>query len=398
MKSKTLFSIIFAFAFVSVSCGKDLKFKVYNPNNSEVKDAPVVLKLADFTEIPVEKRSQLAVFIDGKQVSSQLDDLNRDGIIDELVFIADFQAKENKEIVLKTITDAQRENFPKEVYADLILKDADGKHNFVSEVSSTKNDMYNKLHHHGIAFESDKIAYRIYFDNKSTIDIYGKKKYQLEIAETGWYPTDEQLAAGYGDDILLVSSWVGLGTVKGWNGTKALHIDKFDKRTQRIVSQGNIRTVSEIEVLGWQYEEKTIDLNVRYIMYARHRDALCEITASENIDAIVTGVQQIGGGEMIYGDRLVGSWGSHYPQGDTIKYAKETAGLGVAVLDNVKSKNEVSGVDNLLIMPYTKGETLSFYLTCVSEKEELCSIKTADAFFVYLKEWRNTLQQIEVIK
>ena len=398
MKSKAFFSIIFVFAFASVSCGKDLKFKVYNPNSSEVKDAPVVLKLADFTEIPVEKRSQLAVFIDGKQVSSQLDDLNRDGIIDELVFIADFQAKENKEIVLKTITDAQRENFPKEVYADLILKDADGKHNFVTEVSSTKNDMYNKLHHHGIAFESDKIAYRIYFDNKSTIDIYGKKKYQLEIAETGWYPTDEQLAAGYGDDILLVSSWVGLGTVKGWNGTKALHIDKFDKRTQRIVSQGNIRTVSESEVLGWQYEDKKIDLNVRYIMYARHRDALCEITASENIDAIVTGVQQIGGGEMIYGDRLVGSWGSHYPQGDTIKYAKETAGLGVAVLDNVKSKNEVSGVDNLLIMPYTKGETLSFYLTCVSEKEELCSIKTADAFFAYLKEWRNTLQPIEVIK
>ena len=398
MKSKAFFSIIFVFAFASVSCGKDLKFKVYNPNNSEVKDAPVVLKLADFTEIPAEKRSQLAVFIDGKQVSSQLDDLNRDGIIDELVFIADFQVKENKEIVLKTITDKQRENFPKEVYADLILKDADGKHNFVTEASSTKNDMYNKLHHHGIAFESDKIAYRIYFDNKSTIDIYGKKKYQLEISETGWYPTDAQIAAGYGDDILLVNSWVGLGTVKGWNGTKALHIDKFDKRTQRIVSQGNIRTVSEIEVLGWQYEEKTIDLNVRYIMYARHRDALCEITASENIDAIVTGVQQIGGGEMIYGDRLVGSWGSHYPQGDTIKYAKETAGLGVAVLDNVKSKNEVSGVDNLLIMPYTKGETLSFYLTCVSEKEELCSIKTADAFFDYLKTWRNTLQPIEVIK
>jgi len=100
-------------------------------------------------------------------------------------------------------------------------------------VSSTQNDRYNALHHHGIAFESALIGYRIYFDNKSTIDVYGKKKQQLELAATGWYPTDDQAAVGYGDDILRVFGSVGVGTVKGWNGKKVVHIEKFDKRTQK---------------------------------------------------------------------------------------------------------------------------------------------------------------------
>jgi hypothetical protein len=396
MNFKTILSVVIALSFVGASFGKTFKINLLNPNNTAVLNAPVVIKLANLSDLKTEQRAQLAVFIKGKQVSSQLDDLDKDGIADELVFLADFEAEETKTIELKTVSDKKRVKFPKEVYADLILKDKDGNQQFVTEASSDKNDMYNRLYHHGIAFESVMVAYRIYFDNKSTIDVYGKKKYRLEIAETGWYPTDRQLAADYGDDILLVSGWVGVGTVKGWDGKKALHIDKFDKRTQRIVTQGNIRTVSEIEVLGWQYEDKKIDLRVRYIMYARHRDVLCEVTASEDISALATGVQQIGGGNLLYNDHLVGSWGSYYPQNDTVKYAKETAGLGVYVPAEINSQNEESGVDNLIVMPYKKGETLQFYLTCISEKEYGCPIKTSDVFFSYLKAWRDVLKTIQI--
>jgi hypothetical protein len=131
-------------------------------------------------------------------------------------------------------------------------------------------------------------------------------------------------------------------------------------------------------------------------MYARHRDVLCEITASENINALATGVQQIGGGDMLNAGNLAGSWGSYYPQGDTVKYAKETAGLGVYLPAGTESQNRQSGVDNLIIMPYKKGETLRFYMTCISAKEEECNIKTADTFFSYLKSWSNELLPVEI--
>ena len=53
-----------------------------------------------------------------------------------------------------------------------------------------KGDTYHQLHHHGVAVESELMAYRIYFDKKQTIDPYCKKKPQLELAHSYWYPND----------------------------------------------------------------------------------------------------------------------------------------------------------------------------------------------------------------
>lgn len=57
------------------------------------------------------------------------------------------------------------------------------------------------MHHHGPAFESELVAYRLYFDKKQTVDIYGKFNKGFEIKESQFYPTDEQLARGFGDDV-----------------------------------------------------------------------------------------------------------------------------------------------------------------------------------------------------
>ena len=395
MKSKTLFLLLLFCAPVLFS--QSLTLKINNPNKLELKNAPVVVVLDKYKSIPEKVRENLAVFVDGKQISSQLDDLNNDGIPDELVFLADLKAGQTLRVSVKTIPAAQRENFPTEVYADLILKDKDNKFQFVKEVSSTKNDMYNKMYHHGVAFESALIAYRIYFDNKSTIDLYGKKKQQLELASTEWYPTDEQAAAGYGDDVLRVFDAVGVGTVKGWNGSKAMHIDKFDKRTQRIVATGKLRTVVESDVEGWQYEGKKINMTVRYILYARHRDAICEVRASEDIDNLATGVETIKGGPTFSDQKgLVGSWGSDFPVTDTIKYEKQTVGLGVFVPQPYAKKQVVQGLNNLILMSYKKGEILRFYFTAAARKEEKDPFTSSEQFFAYLKNWGAALEPVVI--
>jgi hypothetical protein len=382
------------FLSVATQCcfAGNISLKIRNGQPCDRKNMPIVLDLDNYQEITRNERSQLAVFADGEQISSQLDDLDSDGIADELVFLIDLKANETREIKIKPVNDETRKLFPKEVYADLILKDEAGEHVFVKEISSGQNDMYNKLYHHGAAFESSLIAYRIYFDNKSTVDVYGKKKRQLELAETGWYPTGEQLAAGYGDDILRVSGTVGAGTVKGWDGKKAIHIEKFDKRTQRIVAEGNLRCVVESEIAGWEYEGKKIDMTVRYIQYARNRDVHAEIRASENIENLATGVQKIGkDGVLSSSKELAGSWGTDYPVNDTIKYAKETCGLGVMVPEKHLNGQLTERQNNLILMNYKKGDVLTFRLTAVSFKEEECLIKNADDFFEYLEIWRTDI-------
>jgi hypothetical protein len=374
----------------------NIKLTVTNPNSVDLKDAPVVVKLATLQKLKVNKANQLAVFIEGKQVSSQLDDLNKDGKADELVFLTDLKAGEKKKVRLKYMKDKKRINFPSEIYVSFIQKEADGTHKDVLEVSSTKNDMYNKLHHHGIAFESELMAYRIYFDNKSTIDLYGKKKHRLEIPDTKWYPTAEQLATGYGDDILLVSGWVGVGTVKGYENEKMTHINRFDLRTQRIVASGKVRSVIESEVKGWEYEGKKVDLTVRYILYARHRDVIAEVTASEDINQIATGVQDIGNGIFLESNDLVGSWGSWHPQPDKVKYPKETVGLGVYVPQQLQGKQVIYDVNNLIVFPLKKNQIHRFYLTALADKEEKNTIHHAEDFFNYLKTWSQGLQTIAV--
>jgi hypothetical protein len=395
MKKLFQISLIFFSAF-TVSAER-INLKVSNPNHADLKNAPVVIELDKYKTIPAKKRIDLAVFVNGKQFSSQIDDLNKDGIPDELVFLLDLKSQQTIPVQLITIPANKRDSFPTEVYADLISKSKDGKMEFIKEISSTKNDMYNKLHHHGVAFESALIGYRIYFDNKSTIDLYGKRKQQLELASTEWYPSDEQAAAGYGDDVLRVFNTVGVGTVKGWDGTHATHIDKFEKRTQRIVATGKLRTVVENEVDGWQYEGKKINMTVRYILYARHRDAICEVRASENIETLATGVQEIKSGPTMSDNKgLVGSWGTDFPVTDTVKYEKQTCGLGVFVPQPYAVKQEKDGLNNLILMPYKKGEVLSFYFTAAARKEEKNPFASSNQFFNYLKNWSLTLKPVEI--
>ena len=394
---KTKFLIPTLLLCTSMLSAESINIYVTNPNKAELKNAPVVVTLDKYKKISTNKRANLAAIVGGKQISSQLDDLNKDGVPDELVFLLDLKAGQTRTVTLKTIAANQRDSFPTEVYADLISKTKDGKMEFIKEISSTKNDMYNKMHHHGVAFESALIAYRIYFDNKSTIDLYGKKKQQLELATTEWYPTDKQAAAGYGDDVLRVFSTVGIGTVKGWNGTKATHIDKFDKRTQRIVAAGKLRTVVESEVQGWQYEDKKIDMTVRYILYARHRDVVAEVRASEDISNLATGVQTIAGGPTMTDNKgLIGSWGTDYPVTDTVKYEKQTCGLGIKVPKAFINKQATEGLNNLILMPYNKGQVLRFYFTAAARKEEQNPFTSAEQFFAYLKNWGAALEPVVV--
>ena len=45
-----------------------------------------------------------------------------------------------------------------------------------------------------------------------------------EINESQFYPTDEQLTKGFGDDVLRVFDSCGPGALKGWDGQKAIHV------------------------------------------------------------------------------------------------------------------------------------------------------------------------------
>jgi len=393
------------FISVSVSCflfivcttifAQDrIECTVSNPLNSLRNNEPVVVRFADILkELPGYAGGNVAVYDGNKEICVQLDDLDGDGVWDELVFMTDLRPKEKKTFVLHLNIDAanQAANCVKEVQAQMFFNNPDRSITPTLEASSTADNMYNRMYHHGPAWESDKIAYRLYFDKKTTVDVYGKKKYQLELADTKWYPTDEQLANNYGDDILWVGNSVGVGTLKGWNGKEATHIDPMNKRTARIVINGNLRTVVDMAVEGWQYQGKSINVTARYIQYARRRDMVTQViigepAARENL-TFSTGVQKVRESLVQINEKggIIAVWGTEYPTPDTLKYARETFGLGVIVPQKNIEKFTDDPLNHLFILKNNKQPVIEYYIAAASQKEEE-GYKTPAEFFAYMRE------------
>ncbi len=282
-----------------------------------------------------------------------------------------------------------------------------------------KNDTYHSLHHHGVAVESELMAYRIYFDKKQTIDPYCKRKPQLELAQSYWYPNDSLLAEGYGDDILRVSGTVGVGSVKYWNGKKHVHIEPVAERSQRIVSQNRTSATIEVAVKGWNPRtprdpivlSPLVDFTTRYTMKAGHRDMRCDVSLSEPVDGLCTGVQAIPAKganlqssifnlQLPNGTLLV-SFGTDWPVNDSAKYAKETVGLAVFI-PYPYAGDIVQDKQNLLCIlkqsPITNHQsqmcaTAHFYLTCCgASKENHPVATTAEEWLTYLRRWAKHLR------
>lgn len=285
-------------------------------------ECPVVIR-----DVPLWAESAV-VTLRGHEIPSQLDKA-----LHELAFVASVAGAQDFEVTYSS--DVSRRSYPNRVHAQMWVKNPDKSLRAADTVSSDKDDMYHRLHHHGPAFESEYAAYRIYFDKKQTIDTYGKKRPQLELAETMWYPTDEQLRSGYGHDNLRVFGSVGAGALKGWDAEKGkmIHITDFKRREARIIARGPVRSVVEMRVEGWRYCGREITMTSRYILYAGHGDVVVENRIEGDFEGLVftTGVMKMAGSKVLRDKEVTAAYGSDFPENDTLRWEREKVFLAVAV-------------------------------------------------------------------
>lgn len=392
---RNLLTALLSIFFLSVQAEEYVfQLGVTNKWQHNKKDAPVALNLKELS-VPFQIKS--AVVLNGtEEIASQLDDLDNDNCPDELSFVLDMEASSERVLQIRLSSETSDKVYPSRVYAQMLLSEKKGKHQHIKSLTTPgSSDVYNLLHHHGPAFESELVAYRIYFDKKQTVDIYGKFKKQLEIEESQFYPTDEQLARGFGDDVLRVGGSCGLGTLKGWNGNKATHIEPVETRTETILATGPVRTIVDVIARGWEYQGDKRDMHVRYILYAGHRDCEVEVNWNKplNDEVFAAGIQNIKG-SVSHSDNkgLVACWGTDWPVNDTIKYAKETVGLAISLPENVIG-DEKNDRANYLYTVKGKGlQTFKYHVNFTSRKETF-GYDTPKKWFAYVSEWKKELQQ-----
>ena len=382
-----------------------LTVSVSNPSKSVRSDEPVVINLAPYGDI----RSAL-VTLDGQEIPCQLDDLDQDETFDELCFLADLQGREKKQYTVTLLAEGEPRTYPARVYAEMVLSNTKDKNlkknqqnNYIESITARGDAAYtyNIQHHHGVDFESELNGIRIYFDERQTLDLYGKFKKQLELKETQFYTDKDQKAKGYGDDVLWVGQTFGLGAFRGWNGKEPTHVAPVKSRTQRIISYGPLRTIVEVIDKGWLADAAKAPLNMtlRYTQYAGHRDTDVEVFFNRPVADYLfsTGIINVKDSEAFSDKKgLRACWGTDWPSSDTINFKRETVGLGICIPMKYVRSEEPANKDNYAFVVGTTDDRLQYKVIYCSDNESF-GYHSAKEWFEFLTEWKKEIEKpIEV--
>lgn len=330
-------------------------------------------------------------------VPYQLDDMNADGIPDELVLLLDMKPSETRRFKVRfSAKDADTDLTPG-TYAYIRLNDKNKKYPKISSITYPgdvdNRQMYSSIYGHGAVLEGLYNAIRVYMDNRQSIDLYAKNHPRLELDSTGFYTTRKQLDQGYGRDILWAGTSVAMGSFRGWNGSRPVTIDTVTTRGQRVVTTGPLRSVIEVQDKGWIYNGTPIDMTQRYTIYKGHRDYDVEIILKGAPKGAVfaTGIQKIMNNNkgFITPQGLAGSWGDNLPD-KNMPEVTDTLGLGISVCEPYLAKTLEDDVNYLtLLTPDTKGK-IRYTITAAALRDET-SPRSSKEWFAYLKKWRRGL-------
>ena len=411
MMKKTLFSLLVLLAALVAQAQTTLKVSVGNPLSLRRTAVPVTIQL----EQPV--RSALVVDSRGEEQPCQLDDLDNDGRYECLSFIvAEIGGKKTLDYSVTLSNEGRPRAYTPQVYAEMMLtnkkiKSSNKQDLYISSLTvDNGTNPYWMLHHHGPAFENDMVAYRIYFDERQTVDIYGKYRRGLELRDTQFYPDSLQKATGYGDDVLWVGKTFGVGAMRGWNKGAMQMLQDVESRTLSVVSRGPLRTVVKVVDKGWNprypdtcTHDERIDMTTYYTLYAGRRDCQVDILFSRDASRLQlsTGLVNVKqSSEYSDGRGLRGCWGTDWPVSakDSVGHKRETVGLGICL----PSTNVISELPaDKSNYPFVVGNiatSMRYHITFASDNETFPEgIHSAKAFFDYLKDWKRDIEHPCVI-
>lgn len=376
-------------------------FDVELVNNSKMdaENYPVSIDLRQFGQTIKSAK----VTTNGMEIPCQLDDLNGDGVYDELFVLTNIGKKKKKTLQVSLSETGAPITYPAQVYVEMMLtnkkiKESNKQDLYISQLTVDRNvNPYSMLHHHGAAFENDMVAYRIYFDHRQTVDIYGKYKKGLELKETQFYPDKDQKAAGYGDDILWVGETLGLGTLRGWDGQRPTMIKDVEHRGQRIIARGPLRTIVEVRDEAWQQEGSTrpVDMTTLYTLYAGRRDCRVDVSFSRPVNDLqfATGVINVKNSvEFSDHQGLRGCWGIDWPvsEKDSAGHKRETVGLGICLPSSNITKELPADKDNYPFVVNIPSDHFTYFITFASDNETF-GMHSAKEWFAFLEEWKKGL-------
>jgi len=182
------------------------------------------------------------------ELASQADDLDGDGKYDELVFQIDLAPHQTRIVTVAYGDQAAilrlRSRYPQRTVAKF-------------------NTRYE-----GLGWESEEAAWRIYFDKRNAIDLYGKRRPGLYLDLFASPEYVYHLETPLGRDIFKVEPTRGIGSITAVIDGQAQAVADVGERKWRVLASGPVRSVGEIEYKAWKIGGRTVDLASRFTQWA----------------------------------------------------------------------------------------------------------------------------------
>src|SRR5215510_10190435 len=364
-----LFGLLFSTAAEAASHVKGIKVAVTNPSGEERRAEPIVISIPELRKIAPDLRAgalivtvthttdlqQDAAAIQATEIPSQVDDLDNDGKADELAFQLDLKPHET---CIVTITYGEpgrifkiRGDYPAQTDA-LFAKKIEG-----------------------LGWESDGNAWRIYFDPRNAIDLYGKRRSMLMLKRFATPEFDYHAESIDGRDIYLVGKSMGIGAVGAWRDGKLIRVSDVRSRSYRVISAGPVRAIVELTYEGWNAGGSPVNLRTRITQWAGDRGFYQTITEDAGPDFVfATGLPLKKEAPVLHstgGRTWLASWGEQVlmPGATATEPLSGTnLGLGVVMM-TPPAATPMDDPGNHLLTFSTQSKSASWYTLAAWDQE-----------------------------
>jgi unsaturated chondroitin disaccharide hydrolase len=217
-----------------------LKLALTNPRAVANPAEDVVIRIADLKRVAPDlagqsllvtttdtstlaaDRAQLAT----RELPSQVDDVDGDGKLDELAFQLPLAAKQTRIVTIAYGEQAaiMRSKSAYPVRAHTAFRE----------------------HYEGLGWESELSAWRIYFDERSAIDLFGKRRNTLALSTFGQAEYDYHQETPLGRDIYKVGGALGIGSIALYSQGKLIRLGAAGERKWRVIANGPVRAIAEV--------------------------------------------------------------------------------------------------------------------------------------------------------
>lgn len=350
---------------------KGIKISVTNPTDQVRNAEPIAVPLADLRKIAPDLRAgQLMVtatdatteaadadVLHADELPSQVDDLDGDNQADELAFQIDLKPHQTR-IVTVTYGDPDR-----------IFR---LRHEY-----KPRTDALFATKIEGLGWESERTAWRIYFDPRNAIDLYGKRRPSLLLKMFATPEYDYHSESPDGRDLYKIGDALGIGAVGAWVDGKVVKPSNVASRKWRIISTGPVRAIVELTYEGWNLGARKITLQSRITQWAGDHGFTHTITSKNAANIkVATGLPIKPKAAAIKSSSNDGAvWLATYGEQAVLPGATATEetpgqqlGLGIATAaSGTTFANDKA--NHLLIVPLKNGSA-SWYTTAAWDQEE----------------------------